>query len=181
MNRPNSKIHELRESGALPLSFDIPQDWKSLISCQQYQELYFMVETDLTCEGPLFNQVKSYLHDFLMAQPWSFEWMLAVRQGPEDEELEGIWHDDSSRSVAISLSLNSNPEDIQGGQLLMRRFEKLGNKEEILSIGPRPMGAGHIFATGQQGWEHKTCRVTSGNRLILVIWISLADEKKAPM
>ena len=104
--------------------------------------------------------------------------MLAVRQGPEDEELEGIWHDDSSRSVAISLSLNSNPEDIQGGQLLMRRFE---NKEEVLTIAPRPMGAGHIFATGQQGWEHKTCRVTYGNRLILVLWISLEDEKKPPM
>ena len=121
MNRPNSKIHELRESGALPLFFDIPQDWKPLISSQQYQELYAVIENDLTSEGPLFNQVQSYLHDFLMAQLWSFEWMLAVRQGPEDEELEGIWHDDSSRSVAISLSLNSNPEDIQGGQLLMRR------------------------------------------------------------
>lgn len=98
------------------------------------------------------------------------EHMLALRKGPEDQELEGIWHDDSSRHFAISLSLSLTPELICGGELEIRRFRE---EESMNSLsGSRPFGLASVFLTGKYGFEHRTRRVTSGNRLVLVLWVS---------
>lgn len=94
------------------------------------------------------------------------EHMLAIRKGDDPEEEDGIWHDDSSRVLAFSWSLNfwGLPT---GGTLGIREF---GKKE--IELGPYPPGKLIVFNTGIDGFEHRTSRVLQGRRLVCAGWCS---------
>lgn len=109
-------------------------------------------------EGVLFQ----FLLQFLNFN--SMEHIIAIRQGPDDED--GIWHDDGSRVLAYSLSLNLNPKEISGGQLFFRKK----NVEPFDAIPPLPFGQIIVFLTGTSGYEHKVCAVTKGERIISAGW-----------
>ena len=96
----------------------------------------------------------------------SIEHMLAQRLGDDPEEEDGIWHDDSSRVLAFSWSMNfwGLPS---GGTLGIREF---GKKE--IELGPYPPGKLIVFNTGKDGFEHRTSRVLQGRRLVCAGWCS---------
>ncbi len=97
----------------------------------------------------------------------SIEHMLALRDGSDPEEEDGIWHDDGSRVLAFSWSLNffGSPS---GGTLGIR---PRGTTDEI-ELGPFDPGTLIIFQTGMDGFEHRTSRVTHGKRLVCAGWCS---------
>lgn len=95
------------------------------------------------------------------------EHMLALREGDNPEEEEGIWHDDSSRVLAFSVSLNFW-ELPTGGTLGIR---PLGSSAG-LELGPYPPGTVIVFQTGQGGFEHRTSQVLKGRRLVCAGWCS---------
>ena len=107
--------------------------------------------------APLLAEHKEFNH---------IEHILSYRQGDDPFEEDGIWHDDGSRVLAFSLSLNVFGE-MAGGSLGFRR-----KGEESLELGPYPAGTLLIFNTGQDGYEHRTARVIKGERLVCAGWCS---------
>ena len=97
----------------------------------------------------------------------TIEHMLALRDGSDPDEEDGIWHDDGSRVLAFSWSLNffGRPS---GGTLGIR---PRGTTHEI-ELGPFDPGTLIIFQTGMDGFEHRTSRVTHGKRLVCAGWCS---------
>lgn len=95
------------------------------------------------------------------------EHMLALRDGSDPEEEDGIWHDDGSRVLAFSWSLNFFGK-LTGGTLGIR---PRGTTNEI-ELGPFDPGTLIIFQTGMDGFEHRTSRVTQGKRLVCAGWCS---------
>lgn len=113
-----------------------------------------------TSDGLLRNFLADYL-DFEM-----LEHIISIRSAPEDED--GIWHDDGSRFLGFSLSLNWKPENIIGGEL---RFKlKESNQEDVFK--PQPYGKIIIFLSGLYGYEHMVSAVTSGERIVIAGWCS---------
>jgi hypothetical protein len=92
------------------------------------------------------------------------EHIIAIRSAPDDED--GIWHDDGSRFLGYSLSLNLAPESIEGGELTF----KLKNSSEFHSFSPLPYGEIVIFLSGLYGYEHKVSAVTKGQRIVIAGW-----------
>ena len=171
MNIITSNHHQhLEDEGLIPFQFHLPESWKELTLNRDFDRLYQEVQEKLSEQGELWHQIDDKISSIYdSVQSWSYEWMLALREGPQDEDQEGIWHDDSSRDLALSLSLNLRPDLIKGGELRLRPYKQ---RELVTVVTARAWGEAHIFATGKWGWEHKTSRVTSGNRLVLVVWIT---------
>jgi hypothetical protein len=97
------------------------------------------------------------------------EFIISIRSSLECPDEDGIWHDDGSRVLAFSLSLSPSPEEIQGGRLEIRKRQ---GSESAESIPTPPYGTLIVFATGQDGFEHKINRVTQGERIIAAGWCS---------
>jgi hypothetical protein len=97
----------------------------------------------------------------------TIEHMLALRDAADPEEEDGIWHDDGSRILAFSWSLNffGRPS---GGTLGIR---PRGTTQGV-ELGPFDPGTVIIFQTGMDGFEHRTSRVTRGKRLVCAGWCS---------
>ncbi|MDD4974408.1 MAG: 2OG-Fe(II) oxygenase [Bacteriovorax sp.] len=108
--------------------------------------------------------LRNFLADYLDFE--TLEHIISIRSAPEDED--GIWHDDGSRFLGFSLSLNWKPENIIGGEL---RFKlKESNQEDVFK--PRPYGKIIIFLSGLYGYEHMVSAVTSGERIVIAGWCS---------
>jgi hypothetical protein len=120
---------------------------------------------DELMQATVHTELKLFLHQFKKFD--SIEHMLAIRNGDDLEEEDGIWHDDSSRVLAFSWSMNfwGLPT---GGTLGIREF---GKKE--IELGPYPPGTLIVFNTGIDGFEHRTSRVQKGRRLVCAGWCSL--------
>ena len=110
----------------------------------------------------------SALHLFLstLVEFNSLEHIIAIRTSPHDEE--GIWHDDGSRLLGFSLSLNLDPASIFGGEL---RF-KPKDSPEISEFPPQSYGKIVVFLSGLWGYEHQVGRVKSGERIVIAGWCS---------
>lgn len=110
-------------------------------------------------------ELKPFLQQFKKFD--SIEHMLAQRLGEDPDEEDGIWHDDSSRVLAFSWSMNfwGLPT---GGSLGIREF----GKNEI-ELGPYPAGKLIVFHTGIDGFEHRTGKVLKGRRLVCAGWCSV--------
>ena len=136
---------------------------KTLVLNAQYDQVYDEL-TKLTFPGEvLFQILRKYK---AISQ---IETMLALRDSANPDEEDGIWHDDGSRQIAFSLSLNLSHASIEGGELGIRR-KGASNMERIPT---RPFGELIIFRTGVDGFEHKTFRVSRGKRLVFVGWGSV--------
>lgn len=159
----------LRESGFKVFQLDLPLTWGKMVDERDFEQLYSHCLSAMNDGQLLSNVLKPHFLDLTKDTKFDYELMLALREGPQTLDDEGIWHDDASRDMAFSLSLNSRPEDIIGGNLHIRSKEF---PENNFNIPTQPWGNIIIFATGRYGWDHKVNRVTHGNRLVLVGWLS---------
>lgn len=159
----SSNMDNLLKVGHQIFNLTLAQAWIDSVKNRNWNLLDQLASTELTDSNSqlslTFKQFCSYT---------SIEHIIAIRSSIEDEE--GIWHDDGSRSLAFSLSLNFKPSEIKGGHLFMKKFNQPEN--EAISIETQPFGTLIIFATGQQGWQHRTQQVIGGERIVLAGWCS---------
>lgn len=150
---------ELQQKGYLVATFQLHPVVKNLVEKSDWESLDYHFHQALQSKGYLFQQFKQF-GDFNKV-----EHIISIRDANDPDQEDGIWHDDGSRNFAISLSLTQ--EKIEGGKL---GFRKRGHTE--IYIETPNYGEGIIFLTGNDGYEHKICKVFKGKRIILVIWIS---------
>lgn len=149
------------EKGFELKKFTLPLEILTLVKEQRYEELDNWAKSWLSASGPAGIYLRS-VRNFE-----EIEHILALRSAPDDED--GIWHDDGSRVLGFSLSLNPDLSGLKGGEL---SFRPMSSREQVTSLETRSWGEMIIFLTGQDGFEHKTSQVTSGGRLVLAGWCS---------
>ncbi len=162
-------MSELKEKGFKHFRPDIPKHWKDLLKDKNYQQLDKEAGHLISKDGSLYSYIKNQFPHYFEESQDGFEYIISVRKGPQDIDEDGIWHDDGSRLLAFSLSLNLEPTAIEGGELL---FRPRHSKENIYSLETRPFGMLTVFATGQEDWEHKTSLVRVGTRVIMAGWLT---------
>lgn len=146
------------KQGHHSLDWAIPKNWIRAIELRNWKLLDELAHSSLQAKGSLFEALSKYC---LIKK---VEHILSLRTTLDEE---GIWHDDGSRELAFSLSLNLSP--FTGAGLSIR----LKNQEDsCLSLGFRPAGTLTLFLTGQDGFEHKTEKLDSGERLVLAGWLN---------
>ncbi len=141
------------------VDFELPAEARELALSENFTALDFLMNNVVQTRLKIFLQEKCPFQEI--------EHILALRRGDDPDEEDGIWHDDSSRKLAFSWSLNfwGLPE---GGALGIR---KMGHESGV-ELGPYPPGKLIIFQTGQSGFEHRTAKVTNGRRLVCAGWCS---------
>ena len=150
---------QLDQNGFIREQLELCDTIKSVVLDDSFNELDSIFQ-DLTAKkGHLFKYLSSFGH---FSQ---IEFIISLRDSKNDWEEDGIWHDDGSRVLAFSLSLNLDI-DAKGGVLEIR---KKGSQNSS-KIPIFPFGEIIIFHTGQSGFEHKINKVTSGKRLIIAGW-----------
>lgn len=160
MTSLTNQKNELSENGFIIQDFSLTNDLVQWVKEEKWDiiDQYFFKLCQ--SEGDLFKLLNPFT-------PFhSIEHMIAIRSSPIDED--GIWHDDGSRVLAFSLSLNINPLEIEGGELLIRKKGSL----DLATIKPLPYGKIIIFLTGEYNFEHKICKVKKNRRIVLVGWCS---------
>ena len=136
--------------GYLVQQFSLPSKTRTLVLAQNWPVLDAYMRELVAPDGELFKILSQH------AQFKTIEHMLAMRDGASADEEDGIWHDDGSRVLAFSLSLNYFGLP-QGGALEIRP-----KGQAVQSLGPYGPGTLVIFRTGVDGFEHRTCKVTAG-------------------
>lgn len=138
----------------------LPDQLKQAVLEKNWGQVDAFCKELITVSGLLF----SYLHPY--AKQKKIEFILSVRDSKNDWEEDGIWHDDGSRVLAFSLSLNLEPMQIKGGELLLRPK----GVTEFESIPPMNFGQIIVFKTGVSGYEHMVKEVTEGHRVVMAGW-----------
>lgn len=154
------KHSDLLNNGYIKTQFPLEADVKTLVLEKRWRELdeHFLA---LSRPG---GSLRDFLNLYLEYE--KLEHIIALRSAPDDEE--GIWHDDGSRFLGFSLSLNLSPSEIAGGELL---FKKKEEKEGVV-FPAQPWGTIVLFLSGIFGYEHKVTAVTKGERLVIAGWCS---------
>lgn len=152
----------LLENGYLKLELPFKNEILPMLEKRDWKNLDDFLLSESKKDGKLFL----FLSNFLEFN--HLEHIIAIRSAPDDED--GIWHDDGSRLMAFSLSLNLDPESIEGGELL---FRKKADLNTVITIKPAPFGTIFLFLTGQFGFDHKVNQVTKGERKVVAGWCSL--------
>ncbi len=154
------KNPKLIESGFLLTQFPIDPIVIAWVKNQEWKKLdqYFL---DISKPNGL---LRNFLFDFLDFS--HLEHIISIRRSPDDED--GIWHDDGSRFLGFSLSLNIDPTCISGGEL---RFKKKQTKEAEV-FPPLPCGQIVLFLSGIYDYEHMVSAVTRGERIVIAGWCS---------
>ncbi len=144
----------------------LPEVFKNSVLQKNYIELEKAFQEALLPQGVIHQKLKEH------CQFSTVEGIIAIRNSMDDEE--GIWHDDGSRKMGFSLSLNINPSSISGGNLLIRpRFlYKDSNDEGSFRLAPQDFGTLIVFKTGQEHYEHRVTKVETGERIVLAGWCS---------
>jgi hypothetical protein len=142
-------------------SFQLTSEFRELVRQENWFEVDRMGAQLLTREGLWFQRLQSF-HSFS-----TIETMISIRDGSNEYEEDGIWHDDGSRVFAFSLSLTLEPNKIVGGSLQVRRKD---DETKVVSIATPEFGTAILFLTGCHGYEHRTRKVEAGKRVILVGW-----------
>jgi len=154
------KTPELFSNGYHLSYFPLSDEIRELAKEERFEELDTRFKELTSPQGALFKFIQQYHAISLI------ETMISLRDGKNEFEEDGIWHDDGSRVFAFSLSLTLG--EVQGGRLGIKR-----RGSENFSLIPTPSFGGIIlFLTGIYGFEHKIHQVTKGKRLILVGWCS---------
>lgn len=146
--------------GFLVQEFPLSPQTRTLVLAQDWAQLDQLMRSLVQPGGELYRELARH------AKFDTIEHMLALRDGASPEEEDGIWHDDGSRVLAFSLSLNYYGLP-QGGQLEIRP-----KGQSTQSLGPYPPGTLIIFRTGIDGFEHRTRKVEAGLRLVCAGWCS---------
>lgn len=150
----------------LQKNIELPNEFLHFLETEDYQSLDQVYQASLKPQGFLWKFLEKY------CEFSNLEGILAIRSAPGDDQ--GIWHDDGSRALAFSLSLNLKPESIEGGELLLRpRFQYPWNEDTgATRFSVRDYGTILLFKTGLEGFEHRVTAVTKGKRIVLAGWCS---------
>lgn len=150
----------LNETGFIVTDFPLDSVVLELVQNANWYELdqYFL---EISKAG---GQLRNFLSDYLDFK--TLEHIIAIRRSPDDED--GIWHDDGSRLLGFSLSLNRDHKKIEGGELRFKRK----NSARVHSFPPRPFGKIVLFLSGIYGYEHMVSAVTKGERIVIAGWCS---------
>ena len=155
----------LYQHGFFLTSLELENDLREMVLEKDWASLDAKIGSMCHRNGLLYETLKKVTHFE------SIEHLLSLRQAPDED---GIWHDDGSRVLAFSLSLNINPSQITGGALSIRKKgHKTENEAAIYNINTLPFGTLTIFLTGHDHFEHMTNAVIEGNRLVAAGWCSL--------
>ena len=141
------------------ISLELPDCWRKAIMDENWPLLDFYTGEFTSPGGIIFEALSPY------KKFQSIERILSIRRHPDED---GIWHDDGSRVLAFTLSLMENPQDIIGGDLLIR--PKCTDDDQIVRIPPQEYGTLLVFKTGVEGYEHRVLKVTQGMRIICAGW-----------
>lgn len=140
----------------------LPPEVIKLIEQKNWTALDGYFQTQLKPERALRQLLDSY------GSFGNVEFILSLRTAPDDED--GIWHDDGSRKLAFSLGLNLSPEQIEGGELLLKKKDE--PESHATRFAPLALGELVVFLTGEYGYEHRVLAVTKGERLVCAGWLS---------
>lgn len=154
------KNQELEKTGYLLLDFPMPIEIYPFVQKRQWRELDHYILKLSEVDGALFLFLSEIVNFH------SLEHIIAIRSAPDDED--GIWHDDGSRILGFSLSLNLAPEKISGGDLL---FKRKGD-HSVVRFSPLEFGKIVIFLSGVYGYEHMVSAVTANERIVIAGWCS---------
>ena len=157
------KNSELKTKGYFILNFPLDEIVLNFVQEKNWIQLdqYFL---EISKPNGQLNQFLLQFLDFS-----TLEHIIAIRQSTIDEDDDdGIWHDDGSRFMGFSLSLNENHNSILGGEL---RF-KLKDSSHTEFFSPLPYGKIILFLSGVYGYEHMVSAVTRGERIVVAGWCS---------
>jgi len=150
--------NEILENGYEIVQLDLGSEIQDFIFKKDWASLDSRIESMCQKEGLISRTLKEFRYFS------TIEHIISLRKAPDED---GIWHDDGSRQLAFSLSLNLNPENIEGGELSIR---KKGNPDRVGKIETQPFGSMIIFLTGHDHFEHMTHMVKTGERLVAAGW-----------
>jgi hypothetical protein len=152
----------LQSKGYLITQVDLPETIRKAVVTRSWVELDRLMAREVKAGGRIYDKLRGYA-DFS-----EIEFIIAIRSSLEEPDEDGIWHDDGTRLLAFSLSLTLDHENIEGGRLEIRKIHPDPAASEWISTPC--FGTLIVFATGQQGFEHKINRVTHGERIIIAGW-----------
>lgn len=159
------KNTDLLRTGFIKKDFPLPPEMQEALDQKDWEVLDSLIKKYLESGGLLYNELISH-HLFNHT-----EHIIAIRQAETDED--GIWHDDGSRHMAFTWSLNESPDEISGGELLFcKRPQVYGQRSNITTFTPPLIGTLIIFLTGEYGFEHKVNQVIKGERKTIAGWCS---------
>ncbi|WP_372654834.1 2OG-Fe(II) oxygenase [Halobacteriovorax sp.] len=151
---------ELLERGFVKLHLEFPEDFRDAVTNCNWEKVDALIFDYLKPKNILGHLISSY-------QQFNYtEHIIAIRDALTDED--GIWHDDGSRDIAFTWSLNDDCT-LEGGELL---FRKKGLNDHH-SITPPKAETLIIFLTGKFGFEHKVNKVIKGKRKTIAGWCSI--------
>jgi hypothetical protein len=154
--------------GYVTAEIALPPAIRGFVAARNWVALDQAIAHEVIPSGLIFAELQKH------ARFSQIEFIIAIRSSLEYPDEDGIWHDDGTRLLAFSLSLTFDPETIEGGRLEIVRRGSHGSQAQaqaqVQVISTPPYGTMIIFATGQQGYEHKINRVTRGERIIIAGW-----------
>jgi hypothetical protein len=140
----------------------LPEHIRNCVEMRNWNALDQAISIETKPSGLVFEALQKY------CSFQKIEFIISIRTSKIEPDEDGIWHDDGSRKLAFSLSLTPNPEQLEGGVLEIRR--RIHPPLPSVNIPTPLLGTLIVFATGQQGFEHKINRVTQGERIIIAGW-----------
>ena len=106
---PFSKLYE---NGFFLTPLNLGADLQQKVLEEDWASVDLIIGSMCQKHGLLYETLKKISHFE------SIEHIVSLRKAPDED---GIWHDDGSRVLAFSLSLNLKPENIKGGALSIRK------------------------------------------------------------
>jgi hypothetical protein len=158
--------HQIATQGYYLTHVALPAAVQQRVIERNWEALDTLFRFETSPGGSVFQELLNY------ASFTEIEFIISIRSSLVEPDEDGIWHDDGSRKLAFSLSLTLDPEAIEGGRLEIRDRAS-SSPAPIPSAGiipTPPFGTMIVFATGQQGFEHKINRVIQGERIIIAGW-----------
>ena len=147
--------------------FPLSEQLRRLVEAENWIEVDRAMGRLLQSDGALFRQLERY-HTFT-----DIEHILAIRDAADPDEEDGIWHDDGSRSLAMTLSLTCDAHWIEGGRLGIRRKGEGGG----VLLPTLELGDMDVYLTGRYGYEHRIHRVRGGRRVVVAAWCSDGPQR----
>lgn len=157
-----SEQEKLKSLGFVKGTVALNEQIAGAVMRRDFEKIDELFQFETGHRGSLYNYMSKF-GDFS-----EIEFIISLRQAKNEWEEDGIWHDDGSRTLAFSLSLQMDIENIRGGNLHIR---KKGSQNESI-IKPFSYGEIVVFLTGTSGFEHKIHKVECGERLIIAGWCS---------
>ncbi len=154
---------QLLERGFIKVYLPFPSEFKAAVTSCNWVKVDSLISEYLKPGAILYDLISNYQHFNYT------EHIIAIRDAVTDED--GIWHDDGSRDIAFTWSLNDDPT-LEGGELLFKK-KSTTSSQDLHSITPPIAETLIIFLTGKFGFEHKVNKVTKGKRKTIAGWCSI--------